>query len=42
MKKHKHRWIKVGGTFSMIEGKVVRIRKRCLDCGELKEVIEHE
>lgn len=37
MRQHKHDWRKVAGTYSAEQG-LVCIRKRCLICGEEKEL----
>lgn len=37
-RKHKHKWRKVGGVFQ--NGKIVSTRKRCISCGEEKEVLK--
>ncbi len=37
-RKHKHKWRKVGGVFK--NGKVVSTKKRCILCGETKEILK--
>ena len=38
VKKHKHKWRKVGGLFK--KGKQIITKKTCIICGKTKEILK--